>query len=129
MLITPLMRRYSASRISTIVLSATTVPLMLTAWPQLESQDWSLGWKLWALVLFATLGPLVATNVMWFRSLHRVGPARATLFADVQPFVAAVFAFLILSEHLHWLEVVGGLLIAAGIVAARRRGAATPPGE
>jgi len=102
---------------------------MLTAWPQLESQDWSLGWKLWALILFATLGPLVATNVMWFRSLDRIGPARATLAANLQPFVAAAIAVVLLSETLGWLEVVGGLLIAAGIVAARRRGAATPPGE
>ena len=129
MLITPLMRRYSASRISTVVLSATTVPLALTAWPQLSSQDWSLGWEVWALVLFATLGPLVATNVMWFRSLDRIGPARATLAANLQPFVAAAIAVVLLSESLGWLEVAGGLLIAVGIVAARRRGTATLPVE
>jgi drug/metabolite transporter (DMT)-like permease len=129
MLITPLMRRYSASRISSIVLTATSVPLTLTALPQLESQDWSLGWEVWALLLFATLGPLVATNVMWFRSLDRIGPARATLAANLQPFVAAAIAVVVLSESLGWLEVAGGLLIAVGIVAARRRGTATPPGE
>jgi len=83
----------------------------------------------WSLVLFATLGPLVATNVMWFRSLDRIGPARATLAANLQPFVAAAIAVVLLSESLGWLEVAGGLLIAAGIVAARRRGTATPPGE
>src|SRR6187402_2719144 len=43
MLITPLMRRYSASRISTVVLGVTCVPLTLTAVPQLADQDWSLG--------------------------------------------------------------------------------------
>jgi len=129
MLITPLMRRYSASRISSIVLTATSIPLTLTAVPQLSSQSWSLGWEVWALLLFATLGPLVATNVMWFRSLDRIGPARATLAANLQPFVAAAIAVVLLSESLGWLEVAGGLLIAAGIVAARRRDTATPPGE
>jgi len=129
MLITPLMRRYSASRISSIVLTATSIPLTLTAVPQLSSQSWSLGWEVWALLLFATLGPLVATNVMWFRSLDRIGPARATLAANLQPFVAAAIAVVLLSESLGWLEVAGGLLIAAGIVAARRRNTATPPGE
>jgi drug/metabolite transporter (DMT)-like permease len=129
MLITPLMRRYSASRISTLVLGATCVPLTLTAVPQLADQDWSLGWVVWPLVVFATLGPLVATNVMWFRSLDRIGPARATLAANLQPFVAALVAVVLLSETLGLLEVAGGLLIATGIVAARRRVAATPPGE
>ena len=52
------------------------------------------------LVVFATLGPLVATNVMWFRSLDRIGPARATLAANLQPFVAAAIAVVLLSEAL-----------------------------
>ena len=129
MLITPLMRRYSASRISSVVLAATTVPLTLTALPQLSDQDWTLGWEVWALLAFATLGPLVATNVMWFRSLDRVGPARATLAANLQPFVAAAIAVVLLSETLGLLEVAGGALIAAGILAARRRVVSAPPGE
>jgi drug/metabolite transporter (DMT)-like permease len=115
MLITPLMRRYSASRISTVVLSATCVPLTLTALPQLADQDWNLGWAVWLCLSFATLGPLVATNVMWFRSLDRIGPARATLAANLQPFVAALVAVVLLSESLGLLEVAGGLLFAAGI--------------
>jgi drug/metabolite transporter (DMT)-like permease len=129
MLITPLMRRYSASRISTVVLSATCVPLTLTALPQLADQDWNLGRAVWLCLAFATLGPLVATNVMWFRSLDRIGPARATLAANLQPFVAALVAVVLLSESLGLLEVAGGLLIAAGIVAARRRVVSAPPGE
>ena len=129
MLITPLMRRYSASRISTVVLAAVCVPLTLTATPQLASQDWDLGWEVWALLAFATLGPLVATNVLWFRSLDRIGPARATLAANLQPFVAAAIAVVLLSETLGVLEVAGGVLIAAGILAARRRGVEAPPGE
>ena len=50
----------------------------LLAAPQLETQDWDLGWEVWALLVFATLGPLVLTNILWFRSLHRIGPSRAT---------------------------------------------------
>ncbi len=129
MLITPLMRRYSASRISTVVLAAAWVPLTLTGLPQLAAQDWSLGFEVWALLAFATLGPLVATNVLWFRSLDRIGPARATLAANLQPFLAAAIAVVLLSETLGPLELAGGVLIALGIVAARRRGVEAPPGE
>jgi len=129
MLITPLMRRYSASRISTVVLSATCVPLTLTALPQLADQDWNLGWAVWLCLAFATLGPLVATNVMWFRSLDRIGPARATLAANLQPFVAALVAVVLLSESLGPLKITSGLLIATGIVAARRRVVLAPPDE
>jgi drug/metabolite transporter (DMT)-like permease len=73
------------------------------------------------LFAFATLGPLVLTNVLWFRSLHHIGPARATLAANLQPFVAVVFAVVLLSESMTAVQVGGGVLIALGIVLARRR--------
>ncbi|HSS72856.1 MAG TPA: DMT family transporter [Gaiellaceae bacterium] len=119
-LIAPLMRRYSPYRISAVVLCVMCVPFVALSSPQIVSQDYSsLSPLIWACLAFAIVGPLFLTNLLWFTAVHRVGPARATLFVNVQPFVAAVFAFLILSEHLHWLEVVGGLTILAGIVLER----------
>jgi drug/metabolite transporter (DMT)-like permease len=128
-LVTPLMRRYSATRISAVVLGAAWIPIALTGASQVSSQDWSLGSEVWLLLAFATLGPLVLTNELWFRSLDRIGPARATLAANLQPFLAAAIAVVLLSESLGVPEVAGGVLIAGGIVAARRRGVAPAPGE
>ena len=128
-LVTQLMRRYSATRISAVVLATAWVPLALTGASQVSSQDWSLGWEVWALVVFATLGPLVLTNELWFRSLDRIGPARATLAANLQPFLAAAIAVVLLSESLGAAELAGGVLIAAGILAARRRAVSAPPSE
>ena len=119
--VAPLMRTYSPSRVSAVVLPLAWVLIALVGFPTMRSQDWSLGWEIWALLLFATLGPLVLTNVFWFRSIHRIGPARATLAANLQPFVAAVLAVILLSEPLGPLQVVGGVLIGAGILVARRR--------
>ena len=129
MLITPLMRTYSASRISSVVLALAWVPITITGAAQLRTQDWSLGWEVWALFLFATLGPLVLTNILWFRSLERIGAARATLAANLQPFLAAAIAVVLLSEALGLFELAGGVLIALGILVARRRGSASAPGE
>ena len=119
--VAPLMKTYSPSRVSAIVLPATWALLLLSGLGQLRGQDWEVGWEVWALLLFATIGPLVLTNVLWFRSIHRIGPARATLAANLQPFVAAVLAVVLLSEPLGLLQVVGGALIAVGILVARRR--------
>lgn len=122
--ITPLMQRYSAQKVSAIVLPVGWVGIALAGAHQTRSQDFSLGWQVWALFAFATIGPLVVTNILFFRALHRIGPARATLATNLQPFVAAVFALVLLSEHMTGLQVVGGLCIAAGIAVARRRSAA-----
>jgi drug/metabolite transporter (DMT)-like permease len=119
--VAPLMRSYSPSRMSAIVLPGAWLAIALTGLSQPADQDWSLGWKIWSLVLFATIGPLVLTNVLWFRSIHRIGANRATLAANLQPFVAAVLAVILLSEPLSWLQVAGGVLIALAILVVRRR--------
>ncbi|MBM2821647.1 MAG: hypothetical protein HW413_393 [Thermoleophilia bacterium] len=119
--VAPLMRTYSPSRVSAIVIPATWILLALSGFRQTADQDWSLGWEVWALLVFATLGPLVLTNVLWFRSIHKIGPAKAALAANLQPFVAAVLAVILLSEPLSWLQIVGGALIGVGILFVRRR--------
>jgi drug/metabolite transporter (DMT)-like permease len=119
--VAPLMRSYSPSRMSAIVLPGAWIAIAICGLPQTADQDWDLGAEIWALLLFATLGPLVLTNVLWFRSIHRIGANRATLAANLQPFVAAVLAVVLLSEPLSLLQIAGGVLIAMAILAVRRR--------
>jgi drug/metabolite transporter (DMT)-like permease len=119
--ITPLMRTHSPYRISAVVLSLTWLGLALVGGSRTVDQDLELGAAVWLLFGFAVLGPLVVTNVLWFRSLDRIGPSRATLAANLQPFVAALFGVLLLSESLTPVQVAGGALIALGIGVARRR--------
>jgi len=53
---------------------------------------------------------------------------RATLATNLQPFLAAVVAVILLGERINAVQVLGGLLIGIGILAARRR-APVSPGE
>jgi drug/metabolite transporter (DMT)-like permease len=126
--VAPLMASYSPSRVSAVVIPCTWAIIALVAVPEAGDQDWHLGWEIWALLVFATVGPLVLTNVFWFRSISKIGPARATLAANLQPFVAALLAVILLSEPLSALQILGGALIASGIVLARRRAAPARPG-
>ena len=123
----PLMERYTASRISVAALGIAWIGILLVGLPQTTDQDLGVGPKVWVLLAFATLGPLVLTTIMWFRVIHRIGASRATLVANLQPFVAAIFALVLLSESMSALQVVGGTLIAGGILTARRRQPVPPP--
>ena len=119
--IVPLLRRYSVWRISAGALAIAAVPLVLTAIPQLARQDWDLEPLVWAALAFAVLGPLVLTNVLWFTAIDRVGPSRATLVTNLQPFLAALFAVALLDEELTWLQVAGGVAIGVSLFLARLR--------
>jgi drug/metabolite transporter (DMT)-like permease len=119
--IAPLMRSYSPFRISAIGLLIGAALLLPTASPQLASQDFHLDPLIWMIFVLAVFGPLVLTNILWFTAIDRVGPSRASLVANLQPFLGAVFALLILGERMTAVQVLGGLAIAAGIILARRR--------
>lgn len=125
--IAPLMRRYSPYRISAVVLAIGWVPLAALASVQLGDESFSFGWKVWLGFGYAVVGPLFLTNILWFTAIDRVGPSRASLFGNLQPFFAVVFALVLLGESLHPLEIAGGVLIFAGIAYERWRWRRRPP--
>ena len=123
----PLMQRYSPYRISAFMLVVGSVPLVLSALRQLAEQDWSsLGALAWAAFVYSLFFSLVFTNIMWFTAIDRVGAAMASLYANLQPFLGAFFALVVLSESMGALQVVGGLVIGAGILIARQARAPAP---
>jgi drug/metabolite transporter (DMT)-like permease len=119
--IAPLMRRYSPYRVSALVLAIGWVPLAVLASTQLGDESFSFGWKVWLGFGYAVVGPLFLTNILWFTAIDRVGPSRASLFTNLQPFFAVFFALVLLGESLRTLEIAGGALIFGGIAYERVR--------
>ncbi len=118
--IAPLMRRYSPFRISAVGLLMGAALVLPTASPQIASQDFHFEPLIWVIFVVSVLGPLVLTNVLYFTAIHRVGPSRSSLVTNLQPFLGAVFAVLLLSESITAPQFAGGALIAVGIALARR---------
>jgi drug/metabolite transporter (DMT)-like permease len=110
----------SPLRISALVMLAFTPLLLAAAGPQLAALDYGrLGWGPWACVTGVAAGT-VASTIMWFTGLERVGASHAALFANLQPFFVVVFGVLLLSERLSAWTLAGGAGIAAGLVLAWR---------
>jgi drug/metabolite transporter (DMT)-like permease len=124
--VAPLMTRHSPFRISAYVLSLTAILLTAVGSGQLVHEDYPGGWKVWTIFAFSVAGPLILTNVLWFTAIDRVGPSRASLFANLQFFLAAVFGVLLLSETLGPLQIAGGATIGAAILLSRVQRARVP---
>jgi drug/metabolite transporter (DMT)-like permease len=129
--VAPLMTRHTPYRISAYVLTIAALLLLIPGASQVAAQDYgAIGWEVWATFAFALLGALVLTNVLWFRAIDLVGPSRASLFANLQFFLAVVFGVILLGESITPLQVAGGCAIGAGILLSRfRRGPAPQPVE
>jgi drug/metabolite transporter (DMT)-like permease len=123
----PLMTRYSPYRIGAVVGLVATVPIAATAAPQLGSFDVGAVTPLaWGALAYSALLSYVVTNVLWFKAIHREGANRAAMYANLQPFLGALFAVVVLSETITALQIAGGVVIAAGIILTRPR---RPPPE
>jgi drug/metabolite transporter (DMT)-like permease len=120
--IASLMGAWSPIRVSAVVLPATAALLFVAGFRQLSEQDFgSVGWRVWAVLAAAIVGPLILTNLLWFTALDRVGPSHATLFNNFQPFVGVLFAVVLLSESLTGIQIAGGVAIGLGVALAWRR--------
>jgi drug/metabolite transporter (DMT)-like permease len=116
----PLFGRYSAMRLSTLMILVGAVLMAPFAAVQLADQHFAgLGTLRWGALAYSAIFPLVVTNVLYFGALRRVGAARATLFMYLQPFLGALFAAILLGERIVALQLFGGVFVVGGVALGR----------
>lgn len=79
--------------------------------------DWS--WQLIAAFVYTTLMPGLAATFIWFKLVGRAGPTRAATFHFLNPVFGVAIAAVLLGERLTFWDVVGVLVITAGILAVQ----------
>jgi drug/metabolite transporter (DMT)-like permease len=79
--------------------------------------DWS--WKLVAAFAYTTLIPGLAATLVWFLLVERIGATRGATFHFLNPFFGVAIAAALLSEALRIWDVIGVLVIMAGILAVQ----------
>ena len=78
--------------------------------------------RAWSVVVYHALFGAVA-HIWWYRAVERVGASRAAVFMNVTPIVGIVMATTLLAEPVGVWEVLGMLLVLAGVALTT----ATPP--
>jgi drug/metabolite transporter (DMT)-like permease len=113
----PLMRQYSALRISTWFITFGALfmfPITLgswgkVAWSGLAASDYLV---LAYNVIFAT----VVAFVIWNACMHHVGAARSNFFRYVVPAAAVAAGYMMFGEAITFWQIAGALFMAAGLI-------------
>jgi len=127
----PLSKRYPPRELMAYTLAIGGGLIVLVGLPAAVRQDWGAVTATdWLIMLYAIVGPVYLAYALWNWAIHKRGIARTTPYAFAVPVAAAVMAVLFLGETLHVEQVVGGLMVVAGLVVtrmpARRRAAVDP---
>ena len=76
-------------------------------------------WQLIVSFIYTTLVPGLAATVTWFWLVNRIGAVRAAVFHFLTPFFGVATAAVLLGEALGPRDVLGVLIITAGILAVQ----------
>ncbi|UVI30802.1 DMT family transporter [Paenibacillus spongiae] len=113
----PLMKRYSALRVSTWLAlfgSLFMYPLTLGSWGKV---DWSgLSAGSYMAIAYNVLICTVFAFIVWNASMFKVGAARANFFRYVVPAAAVAAGYLMFDESITGWQLLGTFFMAAGLV-------------
>jgi drug/metabolite transporter (DMT)-like permease len=113
----PLMRQYSALRVSTWFIFFGVVfmfPLTWTAWGQVA---WtSLAATDYAAIFYNVIFCTVLAFIVWNHSMYHVGAARANFFRYAVPAAAVIAGYVLFGEKITLWQIIGTLFMGAGLV-------------
>ncbi len=85
----------------------------------LETWDVTWNWQLIVAFVYTTLVPGLAATLVWFLLVRRIGAVKAATFHFLNPFFGVAVAAMLLGEAIGVLDVVGVVIISAGILAVQ----------
>ncbi|OPH48449.1 permease [Paenibacillus ferrarius] len=79
-----------------------------------EQSSHSLGW--WVLLIGSALLIQGLCAIIWNNQIQKVGAAKASVFLNLQPFVAMVLGYFMLGTPVTFTQIGGSILIVCGVV-------------
>lgn len=95
-----------------LVGGAALVPVALA----MESWQVNWSWQLVAAFTYTVFAPGLLATWIWFLLVQRIGATRGATFHFLNPFFGVAIAAVLLGERLGWADIVGVMIIAAGIL-------------
>jgi drug/metabolite transporter (DMT)-like permease len=119
----PMLSRYSALKLTALAMLAGTPFIVLFSIPQLLAQDWAaVSWRGWLGLFFSGSMAIALGYIIWNSGVSKVGGTRTSVYSNLPPVIATIFAWLILGEAITAFTVVGAAMIFLGIYLTRKSG-------
>jgi drug/metabolite transporter (DMT)-like permease len=86
----------------------------------MADQDWgALGLPAWAILGYAVVGPVYVAYALWNWAIRHRGIPRTVVYGFLVPVLGGSIAVIALDEPVRFEQVVGGLLVVAGLLVTR----------
>jgi drug/metabolite transporter (DMT)-like permease len=117
----PLVKVYSPLKFSTVTIALGSLLSIPLALPSLKALSLStISARSWGFLAYAGIISLAAGLIIWFNSVKRVGNTQTSVYSNLQPVLAVIFAHFLLHDPVTGGLAAGALLVFAGIYLTRR---------
>jgi drug/metabolite transporter (DMT)-like permease len=119
-LLKPYTARVNAVQVAGITMSGGVIPLLVISAPAIAATAWTqVPLMTWGAIVFSGIGALVIAYLCWYRGVRVLGPTRTSMYGNLQPIVALLFAWVILHEVPTVMQGMGAASIITGLIMTR----------
>src|SRR5262249_17281117 len=112
--------RVKGFQLSAITMVGGAIPLALVASPTIAATHWAAVPTLgWLAIFYSGVGSLVVAYYFWYHGVRVLGPTRTAMYSNLQPVIAILVAWLLLSETPTVWQGVGAACIMSGLILTR----------
>jgi drug/metabolite transporter (DMT)-like permease len=116
----PLSARYPSRELMSYGLAVGGLLVTIVAIPSMVAQDWGgVSMSTWVIVAYATVGPVYVAYALWNWAIKHRGIPRTVVYGFLVPVLGGAIAVIALDETFGVTEVIGGLLVIAGLLVTR----------
>jgi len=117
----PLTHRVDGVQVAAWTLFGAVGPMVVIGTPALLVLDFAAVPPLaWAAVAYSGLMAFVLAYVFWYRGVQVLGPVRTAMYANLQPIIALLFAWIVLHETPTAFQFAGAACVIGGLYLSRR---------
>ncbi len=123
----PLLRNVPAASLTFYGIFLSIIPLAAISWPYLGDVAWAeVSALVWGAIAFSGAFSTGLTVVLWNDAVRQIGPSRTAMYSYLVPVIALFTSVTFLGEQMVLGQVVGGVLVIAGLLTVRKAGRKKP---
>jgi drug/metabolite transporter (DMT)-like permease len=120
-LVRPYTLRVDMVQLNSLTMMGGMIPLLFVTPAAITGTAWSsLSLVAWLVVAYSSVLSMGIVYIFWFGGVRVLGPTRTSVYANLQPVVAILFAWAVLHEAPTFWQGLGAATIITGIVLSRR---------
>jgi drug/metabolite transporter (DMT)-like permease len=117
----PMLKEYSPLKLTAITMAIGTVPLLLVSAPSLSTENWTaISANSWLGLAFSAVFAIAIGYVAWYTGVSRIGTSRTALYENLVTVFAVASAWVLLSESMAAIQIIGAVLVFVSLYVARR---------